>query len=154
MAEFAEASDSLERMGRSLSAALDAAGMERRRVVVRLAGVEFVGALVNAGDELVCLTGSEGPTWCVSDRLEAVGCGSIGSAGDVTRDAGDVRSVPALLRGLQADGARVELGVSTGDPVTGRVIAVSSGSHVELRDGSGWEWLVPVGAVCWVRRLG
>lgn len=121
-------------------------------VRIELGPTTLSGTIVHVGTDLVRLLRADRQVVDVvlsaasSVRIET----SERSATPVTT--GYPESVVARCRELVQVNAEVEIGRSVPPVLRGRILAANE-SHLELVDGTGGRWLVPTGAVCWIRRI-
>ena len=120
---------------------------------VELASTTLSGTVVHVGADLIRLVATDGRA--VDVALAAVSAvrvePSSRAAAPVT--IGHPQSVLARCRELVHVNAEVEIGRPGPWVIKGRVMAATA-SHLELADDTAGSWLVPIGAVCWVRQVG
>jgi hypothetical protein len=119
---------------------------------IELGSTVLLGTVVHVGSELVRL--SSGDREMVDVVLDAVSAMRIeASEGNVAPvSTGYPETLLARCRELVQVNAEVEIGRSNAPVLRGRIMAVNA-THLELLDGVGGSWLVPTGAVGWVRRV-
>jgi hypothetical protein len=148
-AEAAEA-DALEayRHARTVPELLRDVAARGARVVVIAGGRRFTGEIIAVSDDLLSLDAS-------GRRVDLVIDASHPSVVDVMPSSAPGAVAPraptslrARLFEVEAAGSRHEVGVRTGEAVTGRLIV--GADHVVVDDGDGVEHVVPLGALAFV----
>jgi hypothetical protein len=110
------------------------------------------GTVVHVGDDLVRIVVADHTS--IDVVLPAVSALRIsgGGNGPATVSTGYPDTLLARCRELVQTNARVEIGRCSAPPITGELQA-ATGTHLEVDVGSNNRWLVPLDAVCSIRRV-
>lgn len=131
--------------GRTLSEALGAWVLEGRTVRIAVGETVWQGRPAGVSAELVQV----GPTLVVLARVTSIRAGMSGVHAAIAR----VEPPPTLqdlLQSLAERAEQVEVGGPEIEPVQGRILAVTPGSHIEVVADDGSEWLLPLSSLGWL----
>lgn len=122
-----------------------------RIIRIDLGDASLSGTVVHVGAELVRIVGSDHVPVDVVLRAVSALRVSGSDQGPATVSTGYPDTLLARCRELVQSNARLEIGRSLGPPVIGELVA-ATGTHLEIDAASYGQWLLPLDAVCSVRR--
>ncbi|MEA3215741.1 MAG: hypothetical protein QOJ19_1897 [Acidimicrobiia bacterium] len=130
---------------RTLAEALGAWVREGRTVRIAVGETVWQGRPAGVSAELVQV----GPTLVVLARVTSIRAGMSGVHAAAAR-VEPPATLQELLQSVADRAEQVEVGGPDIEPVQGRVLAVTPGSHIELVADDGSEWLLPLPSLGWL----
>ncbi len=133
----------------TLEARLLHLGNRSVEVTIEIGEMDLRGKIVHISSEFVTLRSpSNEEIGVVLSRVEAIRFGpALGAPAPVHK--GYPQTLLARLRELWTAEERCTIGRVSGPAIVGIIHAVTEG-HLEISDGRGGNWLIPLGSVAWI----